>query len=127
LIPIDHGYCFPESLEEIEDCCLWFEWMNWSQSKKSFNKDDSELILSIDVEKDIQILSGLGFGEREKRIFKLATELLKRGVREGLSPYCIVEKWVCRNQLNVPSLLEQLVKEEEQKQVEEERKKRMNQ
>ncbi|KAL7227816.1 hypothetical protein ACSBR1_022656 [Camellia fascicularis] len=56
LIPIDHGYCFPES---FEDCT--FDWLYWPQARKPYNADTIEYIKSLDAEEDIALLNLYGW------------------------------------------------------------------
>ncbi|KAL7199927.1 hypothetical protein ACSBR2_022104 [Camellia fascicularis] len=56
LIPIDHGYCFPES---FEDCT--FDWLYWPQARKPYNADTIEYIKSLDAEEDIVLLNLYGW------------------------------------------------------------------
>jgi len=43
LIPIDHGLCLPESLEDP-----YFEWIHWPQASIPFSEDELEYIQSLD-------------------------------------------------------------------------------
>ncbi|CAI5981353.1 unnamed protein product [Closterium sp. NIES-65] len=44
LIPIDHGYCLPETLE---DCT--FEWLYWPQAKQPLSEEVREYIAKLDA------------------------------------------------------------------------------
>uniref|UniRef100_A0A7N0TEH3 1-phosphatidylinositol 4-kinase n=1 Tax=Kalanchoe fedtschenkoi TaxID=63787 RepID=A0A7N0TEH3_KALFE len=56
LIPIDHGYCLPES---FEDCT--FDWLYWPQARKPFSADTLNYIKSLDAEEDIALLKFYGW------------------------------------------------------------------
>ncbi|KAL7199928.1 hypothetical protein ACSBR2_022105 [Camellia fascicularis] len=77
LIPIDHGYCFPES---FEDCT--FDWLYWPQARKPYNADTIEYIKSLDVEEDIALLNLYGWDLPLEcaRTLRISTMLLKKGV-----------------------------------------------
>eukprot|EP00252_Welwitschia_mirabilis_P013067 TRINITY_DN28891_c0_g1_i1.p1 TRINITY_DN28891_c0_g1~~TRINITY_DN28891_c0_g1_i1.p1 ORF type:complete len:599 (-),score=111.93 TRINITY_DN28891_c0_g1_i1:306-2102(-) len=107
LVPIDHGYCLPES---FEDCT--FEWMNWPQAEQPFSPKFLKYIESLDVEKDIALLKfhGWTLSDECARVFRISTMLLKKGAAAGLSPYDIA-LIMCRESLNKPSVIENIVEE----------------
>jgi len=49
LIPIDHGYTFPSTLDEA-----WFVWQHWPQVKQKMGEKTLQYIRELDVEKDIK-------------------------------------------------------------------------
>lgn len=51
LIPIDHGLCLPESLEDP-----YFEWIHWPQASIPFSEDELEYIANLDPVKDSEML-----------------------------------------------------------------------
>ncbi|XVE54644.1 hypothetical protein DITRI_Ditri03aG0098800 [Diplodiscus trichospermus] len=51
LIPIDHGLCMPESLEDP-----YFEWIHWPQASIPFSKDELEYIKNLDPIRDSDML-----------------------------------------------------------------------
>ncbi|GMJ05817.1 hypothetical protein like AT1G26270 [Hibiscus trionum] len=51
LIPIDHGLCLPESLEDP-----YFEWIHWPQASIPFSEDELEYIKNIDPIRDSNML-----------------------------------------------------------------------
>ncbi|KAF9624466.1 hypothetical protein IFM89_011474 [Coptis chinensis] len=51
LIPIDHGLCLPESLEDP-----YFEWIHWPQASIPFSEDELEYIARLDPFKDCEML-----------------------------------------------------------------------
>ncbi|GJY10806.1 phosphatidylinositol 4-kinase gamma 4-like protein [Tanacetum coccineum] len=88
LIPIDHGCCFPSSFEGCR-----FEWMSWPQATKPFSQMECAYIETLSAEEDISILSTCGWNmpSANRRIFRAATMLLKRGAKKGWSPFKIGE------------------------------------
>jgi hypothetical protein len=51
LVPIDHGLCLPECLEDP-----YFEWIHWPQASVPFSKDELEYIAKLDPVKDAYML-----------------------------------------------------------------------
>ncbi|KAK2663463.1 hypothetical protein Ddye_002037 [Dipteronia dyeriana] len=51
LIPIDHGLCLPESLEDP-----YFEWMHWPQASIPFSEDELDYIKNLDPVHDSEML-----------------------------------------------------------------------
>ncbi|XP_022769529.1 phosphatidylinositol 4-kinase gamma 7-like [Durio zibethinus] len=51
LIPIDHGLCLPESLEDP-----YFEWIHWPQASIPFSEDELEYIKNLDPICDSEML-----------------------------------------------------------------------
>lgn len=45
LIPIDHGFCLPETLE-----ACYFEWQHWPQAMLPFTQEELEYISNINIE-----------------------------------------------------------------------------
>ena len=45
LIPIDHGFCLPETLE-----APYFEWLHWPQAMMPFSEEEIKYIESLDIE-----------------------------------------------------------------------------
>ncbi|KAK9274998.1 hypothetical protein L1049_022255 [Liquidambar formosana] len=107
LIPIDHGYCLPET---FEDCT--FDWLNWPQSHQPYTPDTIDYIKSLNVEQDIAILKFHGWNlSREcARTFRISTMLLKKGAMIGLTPFAI-GNIMCRKTLNKESMIEEIVRE----------------
>lgn len=81
LIPIDHGFCLPECFEDP----LWFEWMNWSQSKQSILPEIKRYIESLDDDADCLVLKSYGFSVSARRSLRVGTYLLKAAVKKNLS------------------------------------------
>ncbi|KAI3782692.1 hypothetical protein L2E82_12746 [Cichorium intybus] len=82
LIPIDHGFCLPESLDDP-----YFEWLHWPQSSMPFSETEAEYISNLDPFKDAQLLrTELPLiRECSVRVFILCTIFLKRATNAGLS------------------------------------------
>ncbi|XP_047319338.1 phosphatidylinositol 4-kinase gamma 4-like [Impatiens glandulifera] len=107
LIPIDHGYCLPDS---FEDCT--FEWLYWPQAKKPYNQETVEYINSLDAKEDIALLKFQGWDIpiESVRTLRISTMLLKKGVARGFTPYTI-GSIMCRDSLTKESMLEEIVQE----------------
>lgn len=82
LIPIDHGFCLPETLE-----AAYFEWLHWPQASLPFSAEELEYIASLDVHAEVVMLRERLPMLREGclRILVLATTLLQRGAAAGLT------------------------------------------
>lgn len=105
LTPIDHGYCLPDTFEDI---C--FEWKYWRQTKLPFDGETLEYIAKLDAKKDIKTLEAHGIALRAgcKQVFRACTSLLKKGAAHGLTPFEI-SNMMCREGFE-PSPLETLFK-----------------
>ncbi|KAK9147261.1 hypothetical protein Scep_006018 [Stephania cephalantha] len=105
LIPIDHGYCLPES---FEDCT--FDWLYWPQARQPYNLDAIEYIRSLDAEEDIALLKFHGWDMplASARILRISTMLLKKGVERGLTPFAI-GSMMCRETLKKESIIEEII------------------
>lgn len=110
LIPIDHGYCLPES---FEDCT--FDWLYWPQAKERYSSDTIEYIKSLDAEEDIKLLKFHGWDLTPKcaQILRISTLLLQKGAERGLTPFDI-GSIMCRETLKKKSVIEQIVEEAEE-------------
>ncbi|XAR53955.1 1-phosphatidylinositol 4-kinase [Bertholletia excelsa] len=107
LIPIDHGYCLPET---FEDCT--FEWLYWPQARKPYSAETVEYIKSLDAEEDIALLKFYGWDLplESARTLRISTMLLKKGAERGLTPFAI-GSIMCRERLNEESVIEEIVQE----------------
>ncbi|KAJ8748442.1 hypothetical protein K2173_003337 [Erythroxylum novogranatense] len=107
LIPIDHGYCLPES---FEDCT--FDWLYWPQARRPFDSETVEYIKSLDAEADITLLKFYGWQMSVECActLRISTMLLKKGVERGLTPFAI-GSIMCRETLKKESLIEEIVQE----------------
>ncbi|XP_073283065.1 phosphatidylinositol 4-kinase gamma 5-like [Primulina huaijiensis] len=85
LVPIDHGLCLPESLEDP-----YFEWIHWPQASIPFSDDELDYIENFDPLRDIEMLRGELPMIREAclRILFLCTIFLKEAAVYGL---CLAE------------------------------------
>jgi len=140
LVPIDHGFCLPDRLDEA-----WFEWMTWPQAHVPFDKETKKYIASLDADKDIKLLRKHNLvlstknnnkmtevtlrgeeGDRDSasefvirleclRVMKITTMFLKKCAKYDLTLFQIA-RMICRmNNLDEPSTLEKIVKEAEEK------------
>jgi len=100
LIPIDHSYSLPHSLQHA-----WFDWFYWDQAKQPFDSDTKAFVARINIEKKSQILKDLGITADSVRIFKICTTILKAMVAKDYSLFEIASV-VCRKDLSKPSMLE---------------------
>jgi len=106
LVPIDHSYSLPETLEDSP----LFAWMYWKQAKEPMSEDILEYIERIDIEKDERVLRMLKIKDESITVMKMATLALKVGARSGLSFYDIA-LFLTRAPRKEFSPLEELVKE----------------
>ncbi|KAK8322705.1 hypothetical protein V6Z12_A12G184000 [Gossypium hirsutum] len=85
LIPIDHGLCLPETLEDP-----YFEWIHWPQASIPFSEDELEYIEKLDPVKDCEMLRRELPMIREAclRVLVLCTIFLKEAAAFGL---CLAE------------------------------------
>ncbi|KAJ7541465.1 hypothetical protein O6H91_10G061100 [Diphasiastrum complanatum] len=81
LIPIDHGLCLPETLEDP-----YFEWLHWPQASFPFSEEELDYIRSLDPYKDADILRKELPMLREAclRMLVLSTTFLQKAVEAGL-------------------------------------------
>ncbi|KAL5723338.1 Phosphatidylinositol 4-kinase gamma 7 [Ranunculus cassubicifolius] len=81
LIPIDHGLCLPESLEDP-----YFEWIHWPQASIPFSEEELEYIANLDPLKDCDMLRLELPMIREAclRVLVLCTIFLKEAAAFGL-------------------------------------------
>ncbi|XP_010551350.1 PREDICTED: phosphatidylinositol 4-kinase gamma 5-like [Tarenaya hassleriana] len=85
LIPIDHGLCLPETLEDP-----YFEWIHWPQASIPFSEDELEYIGDLDPLGDCEMLRRELPMVREAclRVLVLCTIFLKEAAAHGL---CLAE------------------------------------
>jgi hypothetical protein len=81
LIPIDHGLCLPECLEDP-----YFEWIHWPQASIPFSEDELEYIAKLDPIRDAEKLHMELPMIREAclRVLILSTMFLKEATTFGL-------------------------------------------
>ncbi|KAH7351612.1 hypothetical protein KP509_19G005800 [Ceratopteris richardii] len=80
LIPIDHGLCLPEALEDP-----YFEWLHWPQASLPFSEEELDYISRLNGYEDANILHQELPMLREAcyRILILCTTFLKRAAAAG--------------------------------------------
>lgn len=85
LIPIDHGLCLPENLEDP-----YFEWIHWPQASIPFSDDELNYIARLDPMKDSDMLRMELPMIREAclRVLILCTVFLKEAAASG---FCLAE------------------------------------
>lgn len=85
LIPIDHGLCLPETLEDP-----YFEWIHWPQASIPFSEDELAYIDNLDPAQDCEMLREELPMIREAclRVLVLCTIFLKEAATFGL---CLAE------------------------------------
>jgi len=82
LIPIDHGLCLPETLDDP-----YFEWLHWPQASFPFSDEELAYIDRLDPLADAEMLRRELPMMREAclRMLVLSTIFLKKGAAAGLS------------------------------------------
>ncbi|GLT95645.1 hypothetical protein SLE2022_133130 [Rubroshorea leprosula] len=81
LVPIDHGLCLPERLDDP-----YFEWLHWPQAAVPFSEVKLEYISNLDPFKDAELLRTEIPSIRESsiRVLILCTIFLKQAAAAGL-------------------------------------------
>uniref|UniRef100_A0ACD5VMZ6 Uncharacterized protein n=1 Tax=Avena sativa TaxID=4498 RepID=A0ACD5VMZ6_AVESA len=81
LVPIDHGLCLPEQLEDP-----YFEWLHWPQASRPFSSAELHYIASLDPFKDAEMLRAElpSLTEPAIRILTMCTVFLQRAAAAGL-------------------------------------------
>ncbi|KAK9170559.1 hypothetical protein Syun_002699 [Stephania yunnanensis] len=81
LVPIDHGLCLPEQLDDP-----YFEWLHWPQAAAPFSESETEYICQLDPLKDAELLrlELPSLRESSIRVLVLCTIFLKRAAAAGL-------------------------------------------
>ena len=105
LIPIDHSYTLPDTLELASvDWC----WMDWPQAKEPLVDELKQYVLSLDVKADIdELRRRLAIREECLKVMRISGMLLQKGVAADLTLYeigCLT----CRQNIDTPSQLEVL-------------------
>lgn len=100
LVPIDHTYTLPPTLENV-----YYEWMYWKQAKVPFSEETKEYISKLDPYSDAQLLRELGIEEESILNMILSTILLKKCAEENLTLFEIASL-ICRKKPSVMSELE---------------------
>ncbi|KAF6149444.1 hypothetical protein GIB67_016982 [Kingdonia uniflora] len=81
LVPIDHGLCLPEMLDDP-----YFEWLHWPQAFVPFSESEAEYICRLDHKKDAKLLRAElpSLRENSIRILTICTIFLKQAADSGL-------------------------------------------
>ncbi|KAK6120440.1 hypothetical protein DH2020_045818 [Rehmannia glutinosa] len=81
LVPIDHGFCLPESLDDP-----YFEWLHWPQASIPFSESEVDYISRLNPYKDAELLRTElpSIAESSVRVLVLCTIFLKRATVYGL-------------------------------------------
>jgi len=106
LVPIDHAYTLPETLEDG----TLFAWLNWKQTKVPMSQELLDYIENIDIERDEKILRNLNFREESIWVMKMCTLVLKVGAKLGCNLYEIAN-FISRPSLNEISPMEATMSE----------------
>lgn len=85
LVPIDHGLCLPEWLDDP-----YFEWLHWPQASVPFSESEIEYISNLDPSKDAELLRTQipSLREAAVRVLVLCTIFLKRATAAG---FCLAD------------------------------------
>lgn len=105
LIPIDHAYSLPDHV--LSD--IWFEWLNWRQSRQPITQEVQRHVSAINIDKTAALLRLLNVRRECIRVMKASTLLLKKGVAAGLTLFDIGSMVVAKRtkkKTNEPSDLE---------------------
>lgn len=104
LIPIDHGLCLPEGLEDT-----YFEWLHWPQASVPFSEEELDYIQKLDAKDDADMLRIQLPMLREAchRMLLLSTTVLKKAAAAGL---CLAEigEMMTRDEIEERSQIELL-------------------
>ena len=89
LTPIDHGYCLPDTFQDVS-----YEWMYWPQAAVPFSEETKAYIARLDAEHDIDVLRAHGLELRPEclRVLRVSTMLLKQGAALGMTPLDIARQ-----------------------------------
>lgn len=82
LIPIDHGYALPHTLEDV---C--FEWEFWPQASIPYSDEIKEYISMLDADEDIEYLreNDIELKSSSERVLRVCTVLLKEAVKRNFT------------------------------------------
>jgi hypothetical protein len=82
LIPIDHGYALPHTLEDV---C--FEWEFWPQASIPYSDEIKEYISMLDADEDIEYLreNDIELKSSSERVLRVCTMLLKEAVKRNFT------------------------------------------
>jgi hypothetical protein len=82
LIPIDHGYALPHTLEDV---C--FEWEFWPQASIPYSDDVKEYVAMLDADADVEYLreNDIELQASSERVLRVCTLVLKEAVRRNFT------------------------------------------
>jgi hypothetical protein len=95
LIPIDHGYSLRSKCD-----VAWFDWcwLDWPQMKQPLSKKSRDYVLKLNIEADVRMLQErLNMQNDVLDYYRSSCQVLKAGVRAGLTLYDICSAILCRN------------------------------
>jgi len=95
LIPIDHGYSLRSKCD-----VAWFDWcwLDWPQMKEPLSSVTRDYVLGLDIEADVRLLQErLNMKDDVLDYFRCSCQILKAGVRAGLTLFDICSAILCRN------------------------------
>jgi hypothetical protein len=107
LVPIDHGLSIPDNFNISEyDLC----WMSWPQTKEPITSECLEYIESIDPLSYIQFLKEvMPFRDICLRNIRIASLLMKKGAKAGLSLFNIGSMLYRKDFSDTPSTIEKVI------------------
>ena len=82
LVPIDHGFCLPDTLEP-----LFLEWLHWPQAALPFSEGARRYIAALDADADVALLRRElpSLREGALRVLRVSTLVLQRAAAAGLT------------------------------------------
>ena len=95
LIPIDHGYSLRSKCD-----VAWFDWcwLDWPQMKEPLSRASRDYVLKLDIEADVRMLQErLNMQNDVLDYYRSSCQILKAGIRAGLTLYDICSAILCRN------------------------------
>jgi len=107
LVPIDHSYILPPSVQKP-----FFEWLYWKQAKEPFSAATLKYISDLNIEEDARVLFAHGFSAGSIKTMKMCTILLKKCAAAGMTLFQIASLVSSRNEME-DSTLESIVREAE--------------
>jgi hypothetical protein len=90
LVPIDHAFTLPETVQAVPWAC----WMDWPAAKAPMSQETLDYIASLETDLDVRLLVEELDGAirpRSMRSLRIATTLLQHGAAAGLTLYDIGE------------------------------------
>mmetsp|Transcript_20707 Transcript_20707/g.38673 ORF Transcript_20707/g.38673 Transcript_20707/m.38673 type:complete len:795 (-) Transcript_20707:147-2531(-) len=108
LTPIDHGYVLRTKADVA--WCDWV-WLEWPQMKEPLSKKLRQYVLSIDVDKDVEMLKDrLSIDDAACDVYRASCNLLISGVKKNLTLYEIATLACRTDDLGEqPSVLEKIL------------------